>query len=153
MEEDFATQRPSNMRRGGKKTATASTGKPLRTVLLAVLFHMHWPRRLSREEIIDHLSPYYGDNAVPALYRDLATLSGCRVEDLPEPNDRELSDWCADQQRRRLLAITYDRGAGTFGLEQSLFSIEINEDEARAFVALQEGFSPGTPYAEAVQHL
>src|SRR6266516_3963004 len=40
-----------------------------------------------------------------------------------------------------------------FSVERSLFSIDINEDEARAFVALQEGFGPGAPYAEAVQHL
>src|SRR5438128_6692760 len=75
------------------------------------------------------------------------------VEELPRPNDPGLSDWCADQRRRGLLAITYDRHAGTFGLEQSLFSMDISEDEARAFVALQEGFSPGTPYAGAVQQL
>ena len=32
-------------------------------------------------------------------------------------------------------------------------TFDINGDEARAFVALQEGFAPGTPYGEAVQHL
>jgi hypothetical protein len=63
------------------------------------------------------------------------------VKDLPEPDDAHLADWC------------YDRRAGTFGIAQSLFSLDISEDEAWAFVALQEGFSPGTPYAEAVQHL
>jgi hypothetical protein len=130
-----------------------SSHKALRTVLLAVLFHMYWPRRLSRNEIIGYLSLYYGDTPVPALYRDLATLTGVPVEDLPKPNDTGLSDWCATQRHRGLLAITYDRHANTFGLEQTLFSIDISEDEARAFAALQEGFTPGTPYAEAVQHL
>jgi hypothetical protein len=75
------------------------------------------------------------------------------VKNLPEPDDEHLADWCRQQQQSGLLAITYDRRAGTFGIAQSLFSIDINEDEARAFVALQEGFSPGTPYAGAVQHL
>jgi len=32
-------------------------------------------------------------------------------------------------------------------------AFDINEDEARAFVAIQEGFAPRTPYGEAVQHL
>jgi len=146
MEEEF----PAEQTRHGRH---ASGHKALRTVLLAVLFHTYWPRSLSREEIIRHLSPYYGENPFPALYRDLATLSGEPVEDLPEPDDAELAAWCARQQRRRMLAITYDRSTGTFGLAQSLFSVDISEDEARAFVALQEGFTPGTPYAGAVQHL
>jgi len=38
-------------------------------------------------------------------------------------------------------------------LVQSAFKLDINEDEARAFVALQESFTPGTPYADAVQKL
>ena len=61
--------------------------------------------------------------------------------------------WCANQRRLRRLAITYERRTNTFGLAQSFFNIDIGEDEARAFVALQEGFAPGTPYAGAVQNL
>lgn len=146
MEEEY----PGERVRGARRT---SSRKALRTVLLAVLFHMYWPRRLSRDEIIHRLSSYYGETAVPALYRDLATLTGYLVEDLPEPRSRELVEWCTDQQRRGFLAISYERDACTFGLERSFFSVDISEDEARAFAALQEGFSPGTPYAEAVQLL
>lgn len=131
----------------------ASRRKALRTVLLAVLFHTYWPKRLTRDEITTHLSPLYGDKPTQALYRDLATLTGTRVEDLLRPDDPGLAEWMAKQQRQHLLAITYDRLEGTFGLEQALFSIEITEDEARAFVALQEGFTPGVPYAKAVQML
>ena len=87
------------------------------------------------------------------MYRDIEMLTDTQVEDLPEPTAENLPDWCSEQQRLKRLAITYDRRAGTFGLAQSFFSIDINEDEARAFVTLQEGFAPGTPYAEAVQHL
>jgi len=87
------------------------------------------------------------------LYRDIEMLTDTQVEDLPEPTAENLTDWCAEHRRLKRLAITYDRHAGTFGLAQSFFSIDISEDEARAFVALQEGFAPGTPYAEAVQHL
>ena len=131
----------------------ASSRKALRTVLLAVLFHTYWPKRLTRDEITAHLSPLYGDKPTQALYRDLATLTGTRVEDLLHPDDPGLAEWIAEQQRQRLLAITYDRQEITFGLEQALFSVEITEDEARAFVALQEGFTPGVPYASAVQML
>lgn len=131
----------------------ASSRKTLRTVLLAILFHTYWPKRLTRDEITRHLSSFYGDKPTQALYRDLATLTGTRVEDLLRQGDPGLAEWMAKQQKQRLLAITYDRQEGTFGLEQSLFSIEITEDEARAFVALQEGFTPGVPYANAVQML
>ncbi len=119
---------------------------------LAVLFHMSWPSRLTKNEILSQLS-FYGENPHKALYRDIKTLTGSAVKDLPEPDDEHLADWCKQQQQSGLLAITYDRRAGTFGIAQSLFSIDISTDEARAFVALQEGFSPGTPYADAVQHL
>ena len=146
METEFSTQRYRSVKRPSKR-------KALRTVLLAVLFQISWPNRLSKDAISSYLSSYYGDNATPALYRDLATLTGWNVEDLPGPNDAELSAWCDDQQRRGFLAITYERDTSTFGIERSLFSLDINDDEARAFVALQEGFGPGTPYAEAVQHL
>ena len=130
-----------------------STQKSLRTVLLAILFHTYWPKRLSRHEITSLLSYYYGDTSTPALYRDLLTLSGIPVEELPEPDDEHLSEWCEQQRGMKRLAIIYDRHNGTFGLAQSFFTIDISEDEARAFVALREGFAPGTPYADAVQHL
>lgn len=131
----------------------ASTQKALRTVLLAILFHTYWPKRLSRREIITHLGYFYGETSTPALYRDLQTLTGIPVEELPEPDSPDLAEWCEAQKRRRRLAITYDRRAMTFGLAQSFFELHINEEEARAFVALQEGFAPGVPYAEAVQSM
>src|SRR5215471_4646622 len=145
MEEEFPE--------GPRQARRASGRKALRTVLLAVLFHTFWPRHLSREEIIRHLPGFYGSNPFPALYRDLATLTGSPVEELLEPGDPQLATWCIEQRRRMRLAITYERATSTFGLAQSLFSVDISEDEARAFVALQEGFTPGTPYAEAVQQL
>ena len=131
----------------------ASTQKAVRTVLLAILFHTYWPKRLSRKEITGYLSYYYGETSTPALYRDLQTLTGIPVEELPEPDAENLTGWCEEQRGRKRLAITYERRTGTFGLAQSFFTIDINEDEARAFVALQEGFAPGTPYAGAVQNL
>src|SRR6266478_1603152 len=152
MEEEFSSDQSAESRQPGKRGTTASSDKSLRTVLLAVLFQVSWPRRLTRQEIFDQL-PLYGENPKRALYRDIETLTDCQVEDLPEPDAEHLAEWCADQRRRKYLAITYERYTHTFGLAQSFFSIDIGEDEARAFVALQEGFSPGTPYAESVQHL
>jgi hypothetical protein len=152
MEEEFSTAQYAELRRAGKKIATASTDKSLRTVLLAVLFQVSWPKRLTRREIIEQL-PLYGENPKRALYRDIETLTDWQVEDLPEPDAENLAEWCAEQRRRKYLAITYERYTHTFGLAQSFFSIDISEDEARAFVALQEGFAPGTPFAEAVQLL
>ncbi len=122
-------------------------------MLLAVLFQVSWPSRLTRQDITEQL-PLYGESTRKrALYRDIETLTDTQVEDLPEPGSENLEEWCAEQQSRRLLAITYERRAGTFGLAQSFFTLDINEDGARAFVALQEGFGPGTPYSDAVQHL
>lgn len=132
--------------------ATASK-KPFRTMLLALLLQVSWPARLTAQQII-HQLPLYGESKRPrALHRDIETLTGCQLKDLPAPGVPELEQWCAEQQQQGLLAISYDRHTGTFGLDQSAFSLDISEDEARAFVALQEGFTPGTPYAEAVQML
>src|SRR5207247_10916218 len=91
-----------------------SVRKALRTVLVAVFFHTPWPRRLSRDEIIRHLPHFYGSNPVPALYRDLATLTGVPVEELLEPGDPQLATWCVEQRRRMRLAITYERATSTF---------------------------------------
>jgi hypothetical protein len=136
-----------------RQVAEASTEKTMRTVRLAVLFQVSWPKRLTAQEIVEQL-PYYGESKRPrALYRDIETLTGRLVDDLPEPDVPDLQEWCARQQALDLLPITYNRREKTFGLATSIFSLDINEDEARAFVALQEGFTPGTPYAEAVQHL
>ncbi len=153
MESEFSITRSSSVRRPGKKVASPSTDKSRRIMLLAVLFQVSWPKRLTKQEIIDQLPMLYGDNPNRALYRDIETLTDTLVDDLPEPDAEHLADWCNAQQQRKRLAITYERRTFTFGLAQSIFSIDISEDEARAFVALQEGFSPGTPYAEAVQHL
>jgi WYL domain len=136
-----------------RKVAEASTDKTMRTVRLAVLFQVSWPKRLTRQEIIEQLK-YYGESKRPrALYRDIETLTGENVDHLPEPEAPDLRGWCARQRDLNLLPITYDRQDKTFGLAESIFSRDISEDEARAFVALQEGFAPGTPYAEPVQNL
>jgi len=121
-------------------------------MLLAVLFQVSWPKRLTKHEIFKQL-PMYGENPDRALYRDIETLTGIQAENLPEPDAEHLAEWCVEQQRLKRLAITNERRTVTSGIARSIFSIDINEDEARAFVALQEGFAPGTPYAEAVQHL
>jgi hypothetical protein len=130
-----------------------SKHKPLRIVLLAILFHTCWPKRLGRDELIAHLSSFYGSMPIPMLYRDLETLTDMPVEQLPEPGAPQLEEWCAQQRQLNRLAITYERSTVTFGLAQSFFTIDIDEDEARAFVTLQEGFIPGTPYADAVRRL
>lgn len=155
VEKEFATENHPGDRAQRKREKSPSTEKALRTVLLAILFQVSWPERLSKQQIVDHL-PLYGDHPTKALYRDIKTLTGIQVEYLPAPDAQDLADWCILQQQLRRLALTYDRHdgpTGTFGLAQSIFSIEIGDDEARAFVALQEGFGPGIPYAEAVQHL
>src|SRR6266567_494582 len=130
-----------------------SRDKALRTVLLAVLLQVSWPRRLTRQEIVDRL-PFYGESLRQrGFHPDIETLTDTLIDDLPEPDAPDLMEWCANQRRLRRLAITYERRTNTFGLAQSFFNIDIGEDEARAFVALQEGFAPGTPYAGAVQNL
>ncbi len=152
MQDEFSIAGTPNGRRSGKKKASPSTDKSRRTMLLAVLFQVSWPKRITKYEIFKQL-PMYGENPNRALYRDIETLAGIQAEHLPEPDAEHLAEWCIEQQRLKLLALTNERHTGTFGLAQSIFSIDINEDEARAFVALQGGFAPGTPYAEAVQHL
>jgi hypothetical protein len=131
----------------------ASSDKSLRTTLLAVLFQVSWPRRLTSQEIIAQI-PFYGEGTRPrAVHRDIQTLTDCLINDLPEPGKTQIEEWCVTQRSRKRLAISYDRQNGTFGLEQSVFLLDIEEKEARAFLALQEGFAPGTPYAEAIQML
>src|SRR5450432_887610 len=144
MDREHETQRALE----GKYT---STQKTLRTVSLAILFHTYWPKHLSRDELIKHLATFYGTTPIPTLYRDIATLTGMPVEALPRPDDPDLEEWCGTQQDLKRFAITYDRAAIAFRLVQSFFTIDIDEDEARAFVALQESFTPGTPYADAVR--
>lgn len=115
----------------------ASRNKSFRTILLALLLQVSWPARLTAQQII-HQLPLYGESKRPrALHRDIETLTDCQLKDLPAPGHPELEQWCAEQQQRGFLAISYDRHTGTFGLEQSVFSLDISEDEARAFVALQ----------------
>lgn len=148
MEEDEAV-----VRGGGRwREEKPSSGKAMRTVLLAVLFHLSWPRYLTKQEIVRFI-PLYGANPDKALYRDLTTLTACTVKELPEPDAENLVAWCEQQQRLRRLAIVHDRQQGAFKLAQSMFSLDIEEEEARAFVALRDGFVPGTPYAGAVQML
>ncbi|MGB8345376.1 MAG: WYL domain-containing protein [Ktedonobacteraceae bacterium] len=130
-----------------------SSAKAVRTMLLAVLFQVSWPTRLTKQEIARRI-PFYGKSQrLRAVERDIETLTGVPIEDLPEPGAELLLEWCAGQQQRKLLALTYARSERSFGLAQSIFALDINEDEARAFVALRDGFTPGTPYAAAVQNL
>jgi len=153
MKEEFTDAGTAKPRRTGIKVANPSRDKSLRTVLLAVLFQVSWPVRLTRQEITKQL-PFYGESARQrAFYRDIETLTDTQIDDLPEPDADNLADWCVERRHLKRLALTYERHTGTFGLAQSFFSIDISEDEARAFVALEEGFAPGTPYAEAVQNL
>src|SRR5579859_3712324 len=156
MEEDVnapGTQDDASLRTHGKLRETdPSSGKPIRIMLLAVLLHLSWPHYLTKQEII-RLIPLYGENPDKAFYRDLTTLTDCNVKDLPAPDAEDLATWCEQQQRLRRLAIVHDSQKGAFKLIQSMFSLDITEDEARAFVALQESFVPGTPYASAVQML
>lgn len=133
--------------------AKASTEKARRIMLLAVLFQVSWPRRLTCQDIMAQL-PLYGEGERPrAVHRDIETLTGYPLKELPEPDDASLEEWRVAQQRLKHLAISYAKHDSTFGLEQPVFFIDINDHEARAFVALQEGFTPGTPYAEAIQTL
>ncbi len=156
MQGDFLHSTYSSASRSGSRQhaiVNPSSEKALRTALLAMLLQVAWPRRLTKQAIIEYL-PYYGESARQrGLYRDIETLTDSQVDDLPEPDDENVAEWCASQKRRRLLAITYDRHDNTFGLAESFFTMEISEDEARAFVALQDGFAPGTPYAEPVRRL
>lgn len=145
MVDSFEEKRPERNR--------ASRDKSRRIIFLAILFQISWPRRLTSQDVIAQLS-FYGESKRPrALYRDIETLTGCQVADLPEPGGEGLAAWCSEQRRQKRLAISHDRRTGTFGLEQPVFVLEIDEEEARAFVALQEGFIPGTPYEHAVQML
>ena len=131
----------------------SSTAKARRCMLLAVLFQLSWPRRLTCQEIMTHL-PLYGKGGRPrAVHRDIETLTGCQINTLPEPGEERLTQWCEEQRRNTRLAISYTKRDGSFGLEKPAFTIDIDENEARAFIALQEGFTPGAPYADAVQAL
>lgn len=132
---------------------SASSDKAVRIMLLAVLFQVSWPTRLTKLEIAQKILFYGKSRRLRAIERDIETLTGVLIEDLPEPDNELLSDWCAGQQRRGRLALTYARSERSFGLARPLFTIDIDEDEARAFVALRDGFTPGTPYAAAVQKL
>jgi len=152
MEEDAFAQQEEMIKGLKKQVANPSRDKSVRTMLLAILFQVTWPVRLTREEIFEQLHSY-GEHPNKALYRDLKTLTDHQVEELPTPDDEGLAEWCAAQQQRKRLAITYDRHTGTFALEKPSFTLDISEDEARAFVALKDGFTPGTPYADAVQKL
>jgi Predicted transcriptional regulator len=129
-----------------------SSEKSMRTVLLAVLLQDAWPRALNKQQIIQQI-PFYGPSAYKALYRDLETLTGCFVDELPSPDDEHITEWAEQQQSLGKLAIAYDHEKSTFKMVRSFFHIDIHDEEARAFVALQEGFVPGAPYADAVQML
>ncbi len=153
MQGEFSHSSASGSGSRERAIVSPSTEKTLRTVFLAMLLQVAWPRRLTRQAIVEQL-PFYGESSRQrGLYRDIETLTDRQVDDLPEPGAEELAEWCMEQKRLRRLAITYDRHDGTFGLAESFFTMDISEDEARAFVALQEGFTPGTPYAEPVRRL
>jgi len=73
MEEEFSSAQYAELRRAGKKIATASTDKSLCTVLLAGLFQVSWPKRLARQEIIEQL-PF--ETAYFTIARVLCLLPG-----------------------------------------------------------------------------
>jgi predicted DNA-binding transcriptional regulator YafY len=152
MKEDASIRSDKMIRRTERLATSPSRDKSVRIMLLAILFQITWPTRLTKEEIFERLH-CYGEHPHKALYRDLRTLTDHAVEDLPDPSDEHLKEWCAAQQQLERLAITYDRQTSTFGLAKPAFTLDISEDEARAFVALQGGFTPGTPYADAIQKL
>jgi hypothetical protein len=130
-----------------------SSEKARRTTLLAVLLQISWPNRLTKEEIVRHIPLYGTSQRQRGFERDIHTLAESSIEDLPEPDDPDVDDWCEQQRQRQRLAITYEHSTKTFALAQSIISFDISEEEARAFVALQGGFTPGTPYAQPVQQL
>src|SRR5947199_5256263 len=100
MEDEFSIAQPSEAGHTGRKVAHPSTDKALRTMLLAVLFQVSWPARLTRKEIIKHLPMLYGENPRRALYRDIETLTDTLVDDLPETDAEHHSDCCHEQQQR-----------------------------------------------------
>jgi predicted DNA-binding transcriptional regulator YafY len=136
-----------------RREIDASSAKSVRTMLLAVLLQVCWPKRLTKEDIVRRIPLYGSSQRQRAVERDIKTLTATPVDALPEPGDPGLDEWCKQQQRMQRLAITYERQTRTFALAQSIFSLDISEEEARAFVALQDGFTPGTPFAESVQQL
>ncbi len=161
MEESFSSSSPGeNMEKPVEKQEasgrSASSEKALRTTLLAVLFQVSWPVRLTWQDIVEQL-PFYGSSVRStrprAIHRDIKTLTGLPVDDLPAPDDTGLAAWCEAQHRLHRLAITCDRQGKTFAMAEPAFKIDISDDEARAFIALKNGFGPGTPYAGAVQQL
>lgn len=113
MEEDAFGQQQAITKCSKKQVTNPSTDKSVRIMLLAILLQIAAQTRLTGEEIFEQI-PFYGQNPQKALYRDLKTLSGELVENLPNPGNEHLDEWCAEQQRRGRLAITYDRDAGTF---------------------------------------
>ncbi|HLJ33952.1 MAG TPA: hypothetical protein VKU38_09895, partial [Ktedonobacteraceae bacterium] len=114
MGESFSS--PSNENENGpveKHVASersASSEKALRTTLLAVLFQVSWPVRLTWQDIVEQL-PFYGSSVRStrprAIHRDIETLTGQPVDDLPAPDDINLALWCEEQQRLHRLTITY----------------------------------------------
>ena len=105
MEEEFSTAQSSKAGRSTKNGVHPSIDKSLRTMLLAVLFQVSWPTRLTAQQIIEQL-PLYGDSPKRALYRDIETLTDTNVRYLPEPDDANIAEWCTKQQRLNRLAIT-----------------------------------------------
>lgn len=161
MEESFSSSSPDGdmekpVEKQGASGSSASSEKALRTTLLAVLFQVSWPVRLTWQDIVGQLS-FYGSSVHStrprAIHRDIETLTGLPVDDLPAPDDTGLAVWCEEQRRLHRLTITYERQGKTFAMAEPAFKIDISEDEARAFIALKNGFAPGTPYAGAVQQL
>ena len=51
MEAEFSQVRPSEAQHPGQKVAQASSEKPLRTTLLAVLLQVSWPKRLTKQAL------------------------------------------------------------------------------------------------------
>src|SRR5437764_6710824 len=97
MKEGWSTAHITNGQHSGMRVTQPSKDKSLRMMLLAVLFQVAWPIRLTRREIIDQV-PFYGESQRQrALYRDIEMLTDTQVEDLPEPTGENLTDCCVVQ--------------------------------------------------------
>ena len=108
MKEGLSPSHLTDGQHSGMRVTQPSKDKSLRMMLLAVLFQVSWPKRLTRKEIINQV-PFYGESLRQrALYRDIEMLTDSQVDDLPEPTAENLLEWCTEQRRLKRLAITYD---------------------------------------------
>lgn len=77
-----------------------------------ILFQVSWPLRLTRERIRQQLSVLYGDHPQKALSRDITTLAGCSVDELPAPDDADIATCERYCETFKLRLPRYDRMYG-----------------------------------------